>query len=253
MDLGLKGRKAIVTGATRGIGRAVAELLASEGADLAICARKTQEIAATVEDLKSKGVRAAGETVDVTDAKAYRSWLDHAEAALGGVDIFVPNVSGMGVDLTEEAWGASVETDLMHTVRGVETLMPALARSEVPSIVIIGTIAAVENFYAPTAYGAIKAALLTYAKQMGTALAEHGIRINTVSPGPVYFPGGLWDRNKQANPDGFAQVEARCRLGRMASPEDVARCVAFLASSAAGYVTGTNMIVDGGFTQRVQF
>lgn len=253
MDLGLKGRRAIVTGATRGIGRAVAELLAGEGVDIAICARKPQEVAETVEALQKKGVRVAGEAIDVTDAEGYRVWIETAVDSLGGVDIFVPNVSGMGVDLTEEAWRAGFETDLMHTVRGVETLLPSLARSEAASIVLIGSIAAVETFYSPTAYGAMKAALLTYAKQMAAAVAEHGIRINTVSPGPVYFPGGVWDRNKQANPEGFKAVEARCRLGRMATPEDVARCVAFLASPAAEYVTGTNLIVDGGFTERVQF
>lgn len=253
MNLGLKGRRAIVTGATRGIGRAVAELLAEEGANIAICARKPQEVAETVEILRKAGVQVAGEAVDVTDAERYRAWLASAVEALGGVDIFVPNVSGMGVDLSEEAWKAGFEADLMHTVRGIETLLPSLARSEAASVVLVGTIAAVETFYSPTAYGAIKAALLTYAKQMGMAVAEHGIRINTVSPGPVYFKGGVWDRNKQANPEGFKAVEARCRLGRMATPEDVARCVVFLASPAAEYVTGTNMIVDGGFTERVQF
>jgi len=253
MNLGLKGRKAIVTGATRGIGRAVAELLAEEGANIAICARKPEEVAETVAALQKKGVRVAGEAVDVTDAERYRAWLGSAVEALGGIDIFVPNVSGMGVELSVEAWKASFDTDLMHTVHGVETLLPSLARSEAASIVLIGSIAAVETFYSPTAYGAMKAALLTYAKQMGAAVAEHGIRINTVSPGPVYFPGGVWDSNKQANPDAFKAVEARCRLGRMATPDDVARCVAFLASPAAEYVTGTNMIVDGGFTERVQF
>jgi len=253
MNLGLKGRKAIVTGGTRGIGRAVAELLADEGANLALCARKPQEVGETVEALQKKRVQVAGDVVDVTDRAGYCAWLEQASSALGGVDIFVPNVSGMGVDLSEEAWKASFDTDLMHTVRGVEALLPALARSEAASIVVIGTIAAVENFYSPTAYGAMKAALLTYAQQMGAAVAEHGIRINTVSPGPVYFPGGVWDRNKQADPEAFKAVEARCRLGRMATPDDVARCVAFLASPAAEYVTGTNMIVDGGFTERVQF
>ena len=253
MDLGLKGKRAIVTGATRGIGRAIATLFAEEGADIAFCARDASAVAATAKELSAEGVRAFGQAVDVGDGPAYRAWLEAAVRDLGGADIFIANVSAGAAREGDAAWEANFHVDLMHSVRGCETLLPHLARSDGGAVVFVTTIAAVETFFAPTAYGALKAALITYGKQLGQAVAGHGIRINMVSPGPVLFPGGDWDRVRREQPDFFAEVEAKCALGRMATPEDVARAVVFLASPAAGYITGSNLIVDGGFTKRVQF
>ncbi|GEQ97808.1 3-ketoacyl-ACP reductase [Iodidimonas gelatinilytica] len=254
MDLHLKGKRALITGATRGIGRATAELLAQEGCHIAFCARSQKAVTEAVSALQSHGVRAYGTAVDISNVAHYRAWLAEAVNDLGGLDIFVPNVSAGGAGGTGDApWVANFEADLMHTVRGCEALMPHLVKSESPAIVMMGTIAAVETFVAPSSYGAIKAALMTYAKQLGQAVAPHGVRINTVSPGPVYFEGGDWDRVKTEMPDFFKQMEANCVLGRMASPVDVARAVAFLASPMAAMITGTNLIVDGGFTKRVQF
>jgi len=253
MDLGLTGLRAIVTGGTRGIGRAIVETLVAEGARVALCARNAEDVNSAVTDISAEGGDVRGAAVDVTDRASYEKWLRSAVEDMGGADIFIPNVSGMGTGTDESHWLASFEADLMHTVRGVDCLLPALAGNGRGAVVIIGTIAAVETFYAPTAYGAIKAALLTYAKQMGQAVAPHGVRINTVAPGPVYFEGGVWDRTRKADPDAFAQVEARCLLGRMAAPEDVARAAVFLASPAAAAITGATVTVDCGFTQRVQF
>ncbi len=253
MDLGLAGKRAIITGATRGIGRAIATLFAEEGVDIAFCARDAAAVTATGKALAEAGGRAFGEAVDVADGPAYKAWLEAAARDLGGADIFVANVSAGASTGGEEAWQKNFAVDLMHSVRGAETLLPHLARSPAAAIVFISTIAAVETFFAPTAYGALKAALITYGKQLSQAVAEHGIRINMVSPGPVLFPDGDWDRVRREQPDFFARVEAQCALGRMATPEDVARAVVFLASPAAGYITGANLVVDGGFTKRVQF
>ncbi len=253
MDLGLAGMRAIITGATRGIGRAIAILFAEEGADIAFCARDADAVTATEKTLRAQGVRAFGQAVDVGEGPAYKAWLEAAARDLGGVDIFIANASAGAAHAGEEAWQRNFAVDLMHSVRGCDALLPHLARSDAPAIVFIATIAAVETFLAPTSYGALKAALITYGKQLSQAVAEHGVRLNMVSPGPVHFSGGDWDRVKREMPDVFAQVEDRCALGRMATPEDVARAVVFLASPAAGYVTGTNLVVDGGFTKRVQF
>lgn len=253
MDLGLSGQKAVVTGGTRGIGRAIVETLVAEGVSVSFCARNCNQVDETVAALSARNADIRGEAVDVTDRAGYEAWLRRSVDDMGGADIFIPNVSGMGTGTDDAHWRASYETDLMHTVRGVDCLLPALAESGRGAIIIIGTIAAVETFYTPTAYGAMKAALLTYAKQMGQAVAPHGVRINTVAPGPVYFEGGVWDRTLKADPDAFAQVEARCLLGRMATPVDVARAVVFLASPAAAAITGSTLTVDCGFTQRVQF
>ncbi|MFQ5346782.1 MAG: SDR family NAD(P)-dependent oxidoreductase [Rhodothalassiaceae bacterium] len=253
MDLGLRGKRAIVTGATRGIGRAISDLLAAEGADIAFCARKEAAVKERVKELAGRGVRAFGAAVDVGDGPAYKAWLEAAARELGGVDLFIANASaGAGAE-GEAAWEANFRVDLMHSVRGCETLLPHLARSDGGAVVFITTIAAVETFFAPTAYGALKAALITYGKQLGQALAGHGIRVNMVSPGPVLFPGGDWDRVRHERPEVFAEVEGQCALGRMATPEEVARAVVFLASPAAGAITGSNLVIDAGFTKRVQF
>lgn len=254
MELGLAGLRAVVTGGTRGIGRAIVGQLAAEGADVAFCARDAARVAATAAELAGHGSRIFGEPLDVGDADAYRAWLARAAEALGGVDIFIPNVSGgASTESGDAPWRRAFEIDLMHSVRGAETLLPHLARSQAAGIVLVSSIAAVETFLAPTAYGAIKAALLTWSKQFAKAVAKDGVRVNAVSPGPVHVEDGDWGRVQREVPDFYAQIEARCGLGRLPRPEDVARAVLFLASPAAAMITGTNLVIDAGFTERVQF
>lgn len=253
MDFGLKGKRAIVTGGSRGIGRAIVEVLADEGVDIALCARSESEVKSCASALRKKGVRAFGRAVDVGDAKGFERWLNDSQEALGGVDIFIPNVSaGAGDSNQDAAWTANFDIDLMHMVRGCRTLLPALAQSGAGAIVVVNTIAASETFLAPTSYAALKAAMLTYAKQLSKAVASEGVRINSVSPGPVWFDGGAWNRVKRENPGFFADIEAKCVLGRMAEPQDVARAVLFLASPMAAMITGTNLLVDAGYSERVQ-
>ena len=251
MDLGLKGKKAVVTGGTRGIGRAIAEALASEGVDVAVCARHANEVDETVAALKARGVNACGAAVDISQGEAYQAWIAAAAAELGGIDIFVANVSAGG-GMGEDAWRANFETDLLGTTRGIDAALPALKASGAGSIVVISSTAAVETFIAPQPYNAIKAALITHAKQLSQALATDGIRVNCVSPGPVYFPGGAWEYIQNNMADLYNSTLAQIPRGSMGTPAEVANAVVFLASPAASLITGVNLIADGGFTKRVQ-
>jgi NAD(P)-dependent dehydrogenase (short-subunit alcohol dehydrogenase family) len=251
MDLGLKGKKAVVTGGTRGIGRAIAEALAAEGVDVAVCARHANEVDEAVAALKARGVNACGAAVDISQGEAYQAWIAAAGAELGGIDIFVANVSAGG-GMGEDAWRANFETDLLGTTRGIDAALPALKASGAGSIVVISSTAAVETFIAPQPYNAIKAALITHAKQLSQALAADGIRVNCVSPGPVYFPGGAWEYIKNNMADLYNGTMAQIPRGSMGTPAEVANAVVFLASPAASLITGVNLVADGGFTKRVQ-
>jgi NAD(P)-dependent dehydrogenase (short-subunit alcohol dehydrogenase family) len=253
MDLGLKGKKAIVTGATKGIGRRVVELLAAEGCDIALCARNADEVAEAVAALAKHGVKAYGAPVNVKDGEPYKAWLTKAADELGGCDIFIPNVSAGGGNEGEKNWYRNFEVDLMGAVRGCDALMPVLRKSQAAAILFIATTAAVETFIAPMAYNALKAALITYSKQLSQTVFKRNIRVNVVSPGPIIFEGGSWDQIRTANADFYAATLAQQPSGRMGTPEEVARCIVFLVSPASSWVTGTNLIVDGGFTKRVQF
>ena len=253
MDLGLKGKKAIVTGGTRGIGRAVATLLAAEGCDVAICARNSEAVEETVKTLARAGVRATGGAVDVADLPALRAWIGQATEALGGLDIFVANVSALAQGMDEASWRKGFEIDVMGTVFGVEAALPLLEGSEAASIVVIGSTAMAEIYGPNRSYAAVKATLIPYVKGLARNLAAKNIRANIVSPGNVFFPGGVWDITRERNPEMFNSMLARNPTGRMGTPEEVANAVVFLASPRASFITGTNLIIDGALTQRVQF
>jgi NAD(P)-dependent dehydrogenase (short-subunit alcohol dehydrogenase family) len=253
MDLGLKGRRAVITGASRGIGRSIAECLASEGANLAICARGAEGVEAAKKELEKSGVRVFAKAVDVANGDALKAFIAESAHELGGIDVLVSNVSSGGAGQGEAGFRASFEVDLLGTVRACEAALPFLAKSGVGSIVVIGTTAAVETFGAPGGYGALKAALLNYASGLAHALAKQKVRVNVVSPGPVYFAGGAWAMIEKAMPAFFDGTLKACPQGRMGAPEEVARAVAFLASPAASLITGANLMADGGFTKRVNF
>jgi len=253
MDLGLRGKRAIVTGGTKGIGRAIVDLFAQEGTDIALCARDQAEVAATVSSLSARGVNACGEAVNVRDGEAYKGWLGRAVTALGGCDIFVANVSAGGGFDSEKNWVKSFEVDVLHTIRGCEALMPHLEKSGTGSIVIIASTNALETFGVPQAYNAMKAALITYAKQLSQHVGKQGVRVNSVSPGPIYFDGGAWELIKGTMPKLYDWAMKQIPSGRMGSPEEVARVVAFVASPAGSLITGSNIVADNGFTKRVQF
>jgi NAD(P)-dependent dehydrogenase (short-subunit alcohol dehydrogenase family) len=253
MDLGLKGKKALVTGGTRGIGRAIVELLAEEGCDIALCARNRGPVDEAVAALTAKGVKATGGALDVTDLPASRAWIAKAAEALSGLDIFVANVSALAQGMDETSWRRGFEVDVMATVFGIEAALPILEKSTAGSIVVIGSTAMAE-IYGPTrSYAAVKATLVPYVKGLARNLAGKGVRANLVSPGNVYFKGGVWNIAEERNPEFFQSMIARNPTGRMGKPEEVAAAVAFLASPRASFITGTNLIIDGALTQRVQF
>lgn len=252
MDLGLSGKKALVTAATRGIGLSIARALADEGVDVALCARAEGGLESARKDLEARGVRVFAKAVDVADGTALKAFIGEAGQALAGLDIFVSNASG-GAGMGENAWQANFDVDVMSAARGVEAALPFLKQSEAGAVVFISSTAALEYLGVPQPYNAMKAALIAHASDLAQALAPRGIRVNTVSPGPIYFEGGNWQMIQQAMKPIYDRALAQCALGRMGTPEEVARAVVFLASPAASYVTGTNLVVDGGFTKRVQY
>ncbi len=253
MDLGLKGKKAIVTGGTRGIGRAIANLLVEEGCDIGICARTTAQVEEAVAVFKAKGVRVYGATVDVANGDQLVHFVQSAAGALGGLDIFISNASALGGGNDEASWRRGFEIDVMGTLRGCETAVPFLEKTGAGAIVVIGSSAAVEVPGPRRAYSSMKAALLPYIKALARNLAPKNVRANVVSPGSVFFKGGTWDVMQQKNPDRYHQALNRHPTGRMATPEEVANAVVFLASPRASFLSGNNLICDGAMTQRVQF
>ncbi len=253
MDLGLTGSRVLVSGGTKGIGRAIADMFAAEGAHVALCARDAGQVAAAVAEIEQAGGRAFGKALDVADAAAMQAWVAESAASLGGIDIVVPNVSALAVAGDEAAWQAGFQTDLMGSVRMVDAAMPWLEKSAAASIVIISSVSGREIDFAAGPYGAFKAALIHYAQGLAFHLAGKNIRANTVSPGNTYFPGGVWEKIEQGNPGLFATAMALNPTGRMATPQEIARAVVFLGSPAASFITGTNLVVDGALTRGVQF
>jgi NAD(P)-dependent dehydrogenase (short-subunit alcohol dehydrogenase family) len=253
MDLGLRGGKVLVTGGTKGIGRAIAETFASEGANVAICARNQAEVDAAVAALKSKGVSAYGGSVDVSDGAALRAWVADMADRLGGVDVVVANVSALSIGQDDESWEKEFSTDMMGTVRLVNAAMPYLERSDAAAIVTISSVSGREVDFAAGPYGTFKAAIIHYTQGLAYQLAGKGIRANSVSPGNTYFEGGVWNMIRDNNPDLYNTALALNPTGRMGTPQEMANAVVFLASRAASFITGTNLVVDGALTRGVQF
>jgi NAD(P)-dependent dehydrogenase (short-subunit alcohol dehydrogenase family) len=253
VDLGLQGRRALVTGGTRGIGRAIVDALSAEGAAVGFCARTAADVTGTVEAFTKQGRNVAGHVLDVADGQGMQTWVEEAAGALGGVDIVVANVSALAIPDEPASWKASFETDMMGTVGLVRAAMPYLERSDAASIVTISSVSGREIDFAAGPYGTFKAAIIHYTQGLAYQLAGKGIRANTLSPGNTYFDGGVWQSIEQGNPDLFGQAIALNPTGRMAKPEEIARGVAFLASPAASFVTGANLVIDGALTRGVQF
>ena len=251
MDLGLQGKRAVVTGGSKGIGRAIAEAFAAEGANVSICARNADEVVAAVGALKKKGVKAFGKPVDVADAAALRDWIAASAQELGGIDALVCNVSALAVGDSAESWEKSFRTDMMHTVNAVQAAVPFLEKSASPSITLISSVSGFEVDFAAGSYGAIKAALIHYAKGLSRQLVGKGIRVNCVSPGNTYFDGGIWQNIEKNLPDLFASTLKVNPTGKFGTAEEVANGVVFISSPMASRISGTNLVIDGALTVAV--
>jgi 3-oxoacyl-[acyl-carrier protein] reductase len=251
MDLGLKGKNVLVTGGSKGIGLAIAELFADEGANVAICARNADEVGKVVKALTAKGVKAWGKAVDVADPAALQAWVEGAAAELGGIDAIVCNVSALAVGDTPETWEKSFRTDMMHTVNSVAAAKPYLEQSKSASIIIVSSVSGFEVDFAAGSYGAMKAALIHYSKGLSNQLIAKGIRVNVVSPGNTYFEGGIWQNIERRVPELYKTAMSLNPTGRMGTAQEVAAGVVFLASPVASRVSGTNLIIDGALTKAV--
>jgi 3-oxoacyl-[acyl-carrier protein] reductase len=246
MDLGLAGKAAVVTGASRGIGRAIALRLAEEGSAVAICARGEPALRESEAALRRHTVPVYAETCDVGSAPALETFLDTARAHLGRLDILVNNPSGFSFADDAAAWDSVVNVDLMAAVRASWKVIPWMRESGGGVILHISSIAGLEAMGFPPAYCAAKAALITHAKSLAVALAAEGIRVNAIAPGSIEFPDGIWDQVRRNNPDLYASVLKTIPSGRMGRPEEVADVVAFVASPRGQWITGECIVVDGG-------
>lgn len=254
MDLGLRGKKVVLTGGTRGIGRAMAEVFAAEGASIALCARDEESVRAAIQELRKLKANVIGEAVDVGDGAALARWIERMARELGGVDILVANPSAFGIGVAATDWESSFQVDLMGVVRAVEAALPHLERAADAqgdaAILALSSVLAVETDQ-DSAYGALKAAVSHYVKGLARRVAPKKIRVNAILPGTVYVEDGFWGNVRRHQPDVYRHFYERNPTGRMATPKEIARVAAFLASPVASFVTGANVVVDGAFTRRV--
>lgn len=251
MDLELTGKKALVTGATKGIGRAVAETLLAEGASVAICARTADDVVAAVGELSEQGTVVGG-VADAADLSSLEAWISSSAEQLGGIDIYVHNTSGKPQKVLDD-WSKNFDIDLKSLVGGVAAAKDALADGG-GALISIGSTASAEHFLSGSnSYSVFKAAVTNWTLGQAQVLGAIGIRCNVVSPGPIYVQGGDWNMIKDVRPELFETVSNSHPQGSIGAVSDVANAVAYLASPAAGHVNGVNLTVDGGFLKRVNY
>lgn len=253
MDLGIAGRSALVTGGTKGIGRAIVSAFVREGAQVAFCARNSDEVRDLESALRSQGARVTGTVVDVANPVALRDWVNSSAREFGSIDIVVANASALAIEDTDANWEACYRVDLMGTVNLVRAALPYLDNSDIKSLMAISSISGRQASFSSGPYGSIKAAVISYMAGLALTLAPRGIRANTISPGHTYFPGGVWEQHKEDNPQFFADTMASNPSGRMGTPDEVAAGVVFLSSPKASRISGANLIIDGALTRGIQF
>lgn len=245
MNIDLTGRRALITGGSRGIGLAIAQAYAQAGADVAICARSQAALDVARDQLLQTGRRISVRACDVSDPVAIKAWVEQAADDLGGVDILVNNASGFGRTDDEEGWALSIQVDLMSAVRACHAAMPFIEKQG-GSILHISSISGLKASVRTPPYGAIKAALIEYTQTQALAHAAKKIRVNCIAPGSIFFEGGTWDVAQKNNPALYQRILETIPSGRYGTPQEVAQVATFLVSDLASWVTGQTLAVDGG-------
>lgn len=244
MKISMEGRRVVVAGGSRGIGRAIATAFADAGASVSICARGESGLREAERDLQGRGGAVHAAACDLADANAVAHYVGEAARVLGGIDVLVNNASGFGRTDDEAGWAASISIDLMATVRASHAALPHLQRGG--SIIHISSISGLQPSLRTPPYGAVKAALIQYTTTQALALASRGVRVNCIAPGSIEFPGGVWDEARKHNPTLYQGVLQSIPSGRMGRADEVASVALFLASDLASWVTGQTIAVDGG-------
>lgn len=250
MDIGIEGKVSLVTGGSRGIGRATATVFAEEGCKVGICARGESKLLETLEELRALESDAWGVTADVTNAADVESFISTAADRFGGLDILVCNVGGLKGDSTLEAtdedWLTTYEVNVVHAVRSVRAAIPYMKKRDGASIVLVASISGMKP--GPHGqYGSAKASAIFLSSTLAWELAEHRIRVNTVSPGSIYFPGGGWSKFESKEPQLYNRfLDNELPWNRLGTDREVANVIAFLCSERARWINGANIPVDGG-------
>jgi 3-oxoacyl-[acyl-carrier protein] reductase len=253
MDLGLKGLRAILVGANGGIGRKVAHALVAEGCNVAVCGRSQEKVDKIAGELGSMGVTFIAEALDVTDVAAVPSFVEKSAAALGGCDIFISFTSiNLGED-SDAGWQALLDSDILPMRRGIAAARPFLKESDNGSVICMSSTGAVEEFMGVQPYNAMKAAVMAYSSALSQTLATEGTRVNCITPGPVWTEDGPWVYIKENMREFYDGILAQIPTGAMTTGEEIAKTIAFVASPACKNMTGSNIVIDGGITKRIQF
>jgi 3-oxoacyl-[acyl-carrier protein] reductase len=254
MDLELAGKVALVTGATRGIGRAIVQRLAHEGCAVALCARDADAVATTVQELRASGATAHGQVVDVTDDDGLEGFVDDVAHTLGGLDLVVANAGGSAGDdrlekTTGDDWRTTMALNVVHAAVLIRAAVPHLRGRGGGAAVVIASVSG-SRPQPKAQYAAAKAAEIHLAASLGRELGPDGIRVNALSPGSILFEGGSWDRRRTTDPDAYRAFEqAEFPHGRLGTVEEVADATAFLLSARASWINGTELVVDGAQNQ----